>query len=124
MSAHSFPGSLVWGYFVTRGPAGNECVRCSHYVIILPYFSGFQSVILPVHNAEPWLDACLRSVLQQDFEGSMELSVFNDASKVLKNFPLTVPLQVTSDCSDGSFLTCQYLLAFRTSLWLSLKNGK
>nr|XP_023507462.1 UDP-GlcNAc:betaGal beta-1,3-N-acetylglucosaminyltransferase-like protein 1 isoform X8 [Equus caballus] len=39
------------------------------------------SVILPVHNAEAWLDECLRSVLQQDFEGSMELSVFNDASK-------------------------------------------
>ncbi|KAL4687078.1 hypothetical protein H8959_019206 [Pygathrix nigripes] len=34
-----------------------------------------------VHNAEPWLDECLRSVLQQDFEGTMELSVFNDASK-------------------------------------------
>ncbi|XP_036766674.1 UDP-GlcNAc:betaGal beta-1,3-N-acetylglucosaminyltransferase-like protein 1 isoform X1 [Manis pentadactyla] len=39
------------------------------------------SIILPVHNAEPWLDECLRSVLQQDFEGPMELSVFNDASK-------------------------------------------
>ncbi|XP_036919541.1 UDP-GlcNAc:betaGal beta-1,3-N-acetylglucosaminyltransferase-like protein 1 isoform X2 [Sturnira hondurensis] len=39
------------------------------------------SVILPVHDAEPWLDECLRSVLQQDFEGPMELSVFNDASK-------------------------------------------
>ncbi|XP_070340006.1 queuosine-tRNA galactosyltransferase isoform X2 [Equus asinus] len=39
------------------------------------------SVILPVHNAEAWLDECLRSVLQQDFEDSMELSVFNDASK-------------------------------------------
>ncbi|XP_059527615.1 UDP-GlcNAc:betaGal beta-1,3-N-acetylglucosaminyltransferase-like protein 1 isoform X4 [Myotis daubentonii] len=39
------------------------------------------SVILPVHNAEPWLDECLRSVWQQDFEGSLELSVFNDASK-------------------------------------------
>ncbi|XP_060027668.1 UDP-GlcNAc:betaGal beta-1,3-N-acetylglucosaminyltransferase-like protein 1 isoform X2 [Erinaceus europaeus] len=39
------------------------------------------SIILPVHNAEPWLDECLKSVLQQDFEGSMELSVFNDASK-------------------------------------------
>ncbi|XP_062936882.1 UDP-GlcNAc:betaGal beta-1,3-N-acetylglucosaminyltransferase-like protein 1 isoform X3 [Cynocephalus volans] len=39
------------------------------------------SVILPVHNAEPWLDECLRSVLQQDFEGTMELSVFNDASE-------------------------------------------
>ncbi|XP_013361460.1 PREDICTED: UDP-GlcNAc:betaGal beta-1,3-N-acetylglucosaminyltransferase-like protein 1 isoform X4 [Chinchilla lanigera] len=39
------------------------------------------SVILPVHNAEEWLDECLKSVLQQDFEGSMELSVFDDASK-------------------------------------------
>ncbi|ELR62233.1 UDP-GlcNAc:betaGal beta-1,3-N-acetylglucosaminyltransferase-like protein 1, partial [Bos mutus] len=39
------------------------------------------SVILPVHDAEPWLDECLGSVLQQDFEGSMELSIFNDASK-------------------------------------------
>ncbi|XP_039332586.1 queuosine-tRNA galactosyltransferase isoform X2 [Saimiri boliviensis] len=39
------------------------------------------SIILPVHNAEPWLDECLRSVSQQDFEGTMELSVFNDASK-------------------------------------------
>uniref|UniRef100_A0A8C8TED2 UDP-GlcNAc:betaGal beta-1,3-N-acetylglucosaminyltransferase-like 1 n=1 Tax=Peromyscus maniculatus bairdii TaxID=230844 RepID=A0A8C8TED2_PERMB len=39
------------------------------------------SIILPVHNAEQWLDECLASVLQQDFEGTMELSVFNDASK-------------------------------------------
>ncbi|XP_032447045.1 UDP-GlcNAc:betaGal beta-1,3-N-acetylglucosaminyltransferase-like protein 1 isoform X2 [Lynx canadensis] len=39
------------------------------------------SIILPVYNAELWLDECLESVLQQDFEGSMELSVFNDASK-------------------------------------------
>ncbi|KFO35750.1 UDP-GlcNAc:betaGal beta-1,3-N-acetylglucosaminyltransferase-like protein 1 [Fukomys damarensis] len=40
-----------------------------------------ESIILPVHNAEEWLDECLESVLQQDFEGSMELSVFDDASK-------------------------------------------
>ncbi|XP_004709260.2 UDP-GlcNAc:betaGal beta-1,3-N-acetylglucosaminyltransferase-like protein 1 isoform X1 [Echinops telfairi] len=39
------------------------------------------SIILPVHNAERWLQECLRSVLHQDFEGTMELSVFNDASK-------------------------------------------
>ncbi|XP_023584924.1 UDP-GlcNAc:betaGal beta-1,3-N-acetylglucosaminyltransferase-like protein 1 [Trichechus manatus latirostris] len=39
------------------------------------------SIILPVHNAERWLDDCLRSVLHQDFEGIMELSIFNDASK-------------------------------------------
>ncbi|XP_055509643.1 UDP-GlcNAc:betaGal beta-1,3-N-acetylglucosaminyltransferase-like protein 1 isoform X1 [Leucoraja erinacea] len=39
------------------------------------------SIVLPVHNAERWLDQCLESVLDQDFQGSMELSVFNDASK-------------------------------------------
>ncbi|XP_069860878.1 queuosine-tRNA galactosyltransferase isoform X2 [Dipodomys merriami] len=39
------------------------------------------SIILPVHNAEKWLDECLKSVLQQDFEGAMELSIFDDASK-------------------------------------------
>ncbi|XP_065419438.1 queuosine-tRNA galactosyltransferase-like isoform X1 [Chrysemys picta bellii] len=39
------------------------------------------SVILPVHNTECWLDECLKSVVEQDFEGTMELSVFNDASK-------------------------------------------
>ncbi|CAI5766188.1 Hypothetical predicted protein [Podarcis lilfordi] len=38
------------------------------------------SIILPVYNAECWLDECLKSVLEQDFQGSMELSVFNDAS--------------------------------------------
>ncbi|XP_054449172.1 UDP-GlcNAc:betaGal beta-1,3-N-acetylglucosaminyltransferase-like protein 1 isoform X2 [Pteronotus mesoamericanus] len=39
------------------------------------------SVILPVRDAGPWLDACLRSVQQQDFGGRLELSVFDDASQ-------------------------------------------
>ncbi|XP_074081303.1 queuosine-tRNA galactosyltransferase isoform X5 [Macrotis lagotis] len=39
------------------------------------------SIILPVHNAQCWLDDCLQSVLEQDFEGTLELSIFNDASK-------------------------------------------
>lgn len=38
------------------------------------------SVILPVHNADKWLDECLESVLQQAFGGSLELSVYDDAS--------------------------------------------
>ena len=42
-----------------------------------------QSIILPVHNAELWLDECLQSVVDQDCGGaSLELSVFNDASTV------------------------------------------
>ncbi|XP_078081552.1 queuosine-tRNA galactosyltransferase isoform X3 [Mustelus asterias] len=39
------------------------------------------SIVLPVHNAARWLGECLQSVLGQDFQGSMQLSVFNDASK-------------------------------------------
>ncbi|XP_048466837.1 UDP-GlcNAc:betaGal beta-1,3-N-acetylglucosaminyltransferase-like protein 1 isoform X2 [Rhincodon typus] len=41
----------------------------------------FKSVILPVHDAARWLDECLQSVLEQDFQGSMQLSVYDDASK-------------------------------------------
>ncbi|XP_028821553.1 UDP-GlcNAc:betaGal beta-1,3-N-acetylglucosaminyltransferase-like protein 1, partial [Denticeps clupeoides] len=38
------------------------------------------SVVLPVYNAACWMEECLQSVLHQDFEGRMELSVFDDAS--------------------------------------------
>ncbi|MEQ2244922.1 UDP-GlcNAc:betaGal beta-1,3-N-acetylglucosaminyltransferase-like protein 1 [Ilyodon furcidens] len=38
------------------------------------------SIIIPVHNASCWLKECLQAILQQDFAGSMELSVFDDAS--------------------------------------------
>uniref|UniRef100_A0A3P8VXH2 UDP-GlcNAc:betaGal beta-1,3-N-acetylglucosaminyltransferase-like 1 n=1 Tax=Cynoglossus semilaevis TaxID=244447 RepID=A0A3P8VXH2_CYNSE len=35
---------------------------------------------MPVYNAGPWLDECLQAIVDQDFAGSMELSVFDDAS--------------------------------------------
>ncbi|XP_062866809.1 UDP-GlcNAc:betaGal beta-1,3-N-acetylglucosaminyltransferase-like protein 1 [Trichomycterus rosablanca] len=38
------------------------------------------SVIIPVHNGAEWLDECLQAVLGQDFQGSMEVSIFDDAS--------------------------------------------
>ncbi|XP_075896097.1 queuosine-tRNA galactosyltransferase [Nelusetta ayraudi] len=38
------------------------------------------SIIMPMYNASPWLDECLQAVLDQDFTGTMELSVFDDAS--------------------------------------------
>ncbi|KAG7485383.1 hypothetical protein JOB18_009187 [Solea senegalensis] len=38
------------------------------------------SIIMPVYNASCWLDECLQAILEQDFTGSMELSVFDDAS--------------------------------------------
>ncbi|XP_074649398.1 queuosine-tRNA galactosyltransferase-like [Tubulanus polymorphus] len=39
------------------------------------------SVILPVHDAEKWLDECLHSVWIQQFPGTFELSIYNDASQ-------------------------------------------
>lgn len=38
------------------------------------------SIILPVYNAEQWLDECLQSILQQTFSGRLEVSAFNDSS--------------------------------------------
>ncbi|XP_028978147.2 UDP-GlcNAc:betaGal beta-1,3-N-acetylglucosaminyltransferase-like protein 1 isoform X1 [Esox lucius] len=38
------------------------------------------SIVMPVHNATCWLDECLQGILNQDFTGSMELSVYDDAS--------------------------------------------
>uniref|UniRef100_A0A3B3RS21 UDP-GlcNAc:betaGal beta-1,3-N-acetylglucosaminyltransferase-like 1 n=1 Tax=Paramormyrops kingsleyae TaxID=1676925 RepID=A0A3B3RS21_9TELE len=40
-----------------------------------------QSIILPMYNGARWLPACLQAVLDQDFQGTMELCVFDDASK-------------------------------------------
>ncbi|GIY10276.1 UDP-GlcNAc:betaGal beta-1,3-N-acetylglucosaminyltransferase-like protein 1 [Caerostris extrusa] len=41
------------------------------------------SIILPLYNAEPWLEECLQSIEAQDFTGILELSVFNDGDKSL-----------------------------------------
>lgn len=38
------------------------------------------SIVMPVYNASCWLDECLQAILHQDFTGTMELSVFDDAS--------------------------------------------
>lgn len=37
---------------------------------------------MPMYNASPWLDECLQAIVDQDFIGTMELSVFDDASTV------------------------------------------
>ncbi|ESN99606.1 hypothetical protein HELRODRAFT_84103 [Helobdella robusta] len=38
------------------------------------------SVIIPVHNSEEWLDECLKSVLDQDFNGKIQVSIYDDCS--------------------------------------------
>ena len=37
------------------------------------------SIILPVYNAEEWLDSCLQSILAQTHTGLLELCIYNDA---------------------------------------------
>ena len=44
------------------------------------------SVILPVHNAEQWLDECLQSIYNQDYSGAFEVSIFNDHSTDSSSF--------------------------------------
>lgn len=38
------------------------------------------SIIMPVHNGSLWLDECLNSVVNQTYQGSIQLSVYDDAS--------------------------------------------
>ncbi|XP_060076510.1 UDP-GlcNAc:betaGal beta-1,3-N-acetylglucosaminyltransferase-like protein 1 [Ylistrum balloti] len=38
------------------------------------------SVVMPVYNGDQWLAESLQSVCNQEFQGSLELSVYNDAS--------------------------------------------
>ena len=38
------------------------------------------SIIIPCHNAMPGLDECLASCASQDYEGPLEVSIFDDSS--------------------------------------------
>ena len=38
------------------------------------------SIVIPVHNARPWLDECFASVMCQTYRGPMEVSAYDDAS--------------------------------------------
>lgn len=38
------------------------------------------SIIIPVYNGDDWIDDCLRSVENQNFNGKLEVSIFNDGS--------------------------------------------
>jgi len=55
----------------------------------------FVSVIIPVHNEERWIEACLESIFKVDNYLNKEVIVVDDAStdrtsKILKRFPVTV----------------------------------
>ncbi|KAK8803274.1 hypothetical protein WA158_000968 [Blastocystis sp. Blastoise] len=38
------------------------------------------SIIVPVHNAEEWIDECFNGILSQTFSGLKEVSIYNDRS--------------------------------------------
>lgn len=38
------------------------------------------SIIIPVYNGNKWIDDCIRSVETQNFNGKLEVSIFNDGS--------------------------------------------
>lgn len=60
----------------------SDCMKYKNKCRLTCVFFNFQSIIMPVYNASCWLDECLQGILQQDFTGSTELSVFDDASTV------------------------------------------
>jgi len=67
------------------------------------------TVILPVHNGEDFLEECFRSISAQDFEGTIEVSVFLDG------------------CTDGSQQICDnwekaWVASDRFTLVYSLGN--
>lgn len=39
-------------------------------------------MVIPVHNAEKWLDEALESIQNQTWKESLELSIYNDACNV------------------------------------------
>ena len=51
---------------------------------------------MPVHNAENWLDAALKSVLDQSWKDSLQVSIYNDASTVIMSFFKLFILQMHS----------------------------
>ena len=53
----------------------------TEFDLVVCLFCFFQSIILPVYNAERWLDDCLRSILEQNVgKLSVQVSIFNDGS--------------------------------------------
>ena len=69
-----FPVSLI-GLFVFAIKKMIEAASCK--AIGLP--NPLVSVILPIYNAEEWLDSCLQSIVDQTYCGLMELCIYDDA---------------------------------------------
>ena len=38
------------------------------------------TIIIPAYNAEPYIDKCLNTILNQTFKGNVEIIIVNDGS--------------------------------------------
>lgn len=72
---------------------------------------------MPVYNASCWLDECLQAIIQQDFSGTMQLSVFDDASTV------SVFLQLQKRGRNSPKLTSTVCPPFRMAPGRQWKHG-
>ncbi len=95
------------------------------------------SIIIPSHNDRRWLEISLPSLLQQDFQGSWEIIVVNNASTddtveyISKNYPqvkilnLTRNLSYAGGCNEGAkYANGDYLIILNDDVevathWLS-----
>ena len=68
------PIDVVSSVLLDKQDLALECKSCLH----------LQSIVMSAFNASKWLEEVLGSVAAQTFAGSLELSVFDDASTVRK----------------------------------------
>lgn len=89
------------------------------------FLTYFQSIIIPIHNGEKWINNCFNAILQQSAIGllSLEICVCNDAStdrtlKLLDEWKHVfnqkeIPLQIYNNASGvpqgGMLLHADYI---------------
>ncbi|XP_065065843.1 queuosine-tRNA galactosyltransferase-like isoform X2 [Rhopilema esculentum] len=64
--------TLKFFFQITMKVTCNKRSTCESQILV--------SVVIPVYNAEQWLDAALESICQQTWRESLEVSIYDDAS--------------------------------------------
>lgn len=80
----------------------------SRFKDMMPRFVDLISVIIPVYNAEPYLERCLNSVLNQDYPNT-EIVLVNDGStdgslSICENYAMRNPdkFRILNQCNTGA----------------------
>ena len=71
------------------------------------------SVIIPVYNSEKYIEKCINSVLEQDYQ-EFELILINDGSK---DGSLKILERYKTILSGAALVRSVYLLVFHESFW-------